>query len=160
MIIRPITLKRAKEFVGTTHRHNKPPTGHKLSLGLMKGEQLVGVGVLSRPIARALDTGLNAEITRTCTDGTPNANSQIYGALLKCAKAMGYHKVYTYTQAGESGSSLRAVGFIREADLAPRKNWADSSKGSINRDATYKTGGVARVRWVIIYPTNAPRNEL
>jgi hypothetical protein len=140
--IRPVTLRVAQAFVTDLHRHNKAPRGHKLSLGLFDGDRLVGVGVLSRPIARLLDTGINAEITRTCTHGTRNANSQIYGALLRVSKAMGYYKVYTYTQEGECGSSLRAVGFVREAELPPRSNWADSSKKlKAVRDPRYLSGG-------------------
>lgn len=157
MKVRPITLRVAKEFVDAHHRHNKSPRGHKLSLGLYDAAQLVGVGVLSRPIARGLDTGLNAEIIRTCTTGARNANSQLYGALLKCGKAMGYHKVYTYTQEGESGASLRAVGFVVDAQLKPRPSWSESSvKGKALRDAAYQTGGVARTRWVVVFAGNAP----
>jgi len=167
MHIRPITLRAAAAFVTEEHRHNKAPRGHKVSVGLFNDEPvevigrgvmftMVGVGVLSRPVSRVLDTGLNAEITRTCTDGTRNANSQIYGSLLRVAKAMGYHKVYTYTQAGESGSSLRAVGFVVDADLKPRKNWAESSvKLKGKRDSRYETGGVARTRWVVTFEGNA-----
>ena len=158
MRVRPITLRAAKVFVDEHHRHNKAPRGHKLSVQVVDDAgATIGVGTLSRPVARALDTGLNAEITRNCTLGQANACSMLYGALLRTAKAMGYHKVYTYTQADESGSSLRAVGFIREAELPPRGNWAQSSlKLRHKRDAGYATGGTARVRWVVTFEGNAP----
>jgi len=79
-----------------------------------------------------------------------NANSMLYGAIWKAAKAMGYLRCITYTQADETGSSLRAVGWTRVKDLAARKSWADSSKGDMAkmRDAV-GNGGVDRVLWDI-----------
>jgi hypothetical protein len=157
MKVRPITLRQAQAFVDAHHRHNKAPRGHKLSVQVVDDEgATIGVATLSRPIARSLDTGLNAEITRNCTLGQANACSMLYGALLRTAKAMGYHRVYTYTQADESGSSLRAVGFVLDAELPPRGNWAQSSLALRHkRDATATTGGVARRRWVVTFAGNA-----
>lgn len=149
LIIVPITLKKAKEFIAKYHRHNKPPVGHKFSIGLNKNNQLVGVAVAGRPSARHLDDGLTLEITRTCTDGTKNANSKLYGAIWKCAKAMGYKKCITYTQQDESGASLAAVGWLRDAELNARKSWKESSgKSKVNR-CPIGTGGVPRIRWKI-----------
>ena len=101
-----------------------------------------------RPIARYFDDGLTLEVNRTCTDGTPNANSMIYGALWRAGKAMGYQRMITYTQADESGSSLRAAGFVRVRDLPPRAGWAESTGAAQNiaRDPI-GNGGVARVLW-------------
>lgn len=151
----PVTLKQSCAFVAMLHRHNKPPRGHKFSIGLKAdepvpglGDMLVGVAMVGRPVARALDNGVNAEVTRTCTDGTRNANSMLYGAAARACKAMGYEKLYTYTQAGESGASLRAAGFVRDADLPARGSWADHSvnlKGLRDKEGN---GGVDRVRWV------------
>ena len=47
----PTTLKAAKAFVAKLHRHNKPPTGHKFSIGLESDGVLCGVAVAGRPIA-------------------------------------------------------------------------------------------------------------
>ncbi len=150
MEIVPITLKAAKQFVKDLHRHHKPPTGHKFSIGLMSGNTLVGVAMVGRPIARHFDDGRTAEVNRSCTDGTPNANSMLYGAAWRCARAMGYRRLITYTQAEESGASLRAAGWVRVKDLRPRGNWAESSgpKSKVKRDKT-GNGGVARVLWEI-----------
>jgi hypothetical protein len=143
----PITLAAAKQFVTCHHRHNKAPTGHKFSVGLLFNGGLVGVGVAGRPVSRHLDDGLTIEVSRTCTMGDRNANSKIYGAVLRCAKAMGYKRAITYTQQDESGASLRAVGFTSVSNLPPRKNWANSSvKGASKRDATLEEN-VARIRW-------------
>lgn len=147
----PITFAVAKEFVKRLHRHNKPPIGHKFSIGCNNElDVLIGVLMAGRPIARHFDDGLTIEVNRTCTDGTKNSNSILYGAAWKIAKAMGYKRCITYTQADESEASLRAVGWCRVKDLAPRKSWAESSgaKHKETRDPI-GNGGVARVLWEI-----------
>ena len=120
MDIRPVSLKTAQEYVRKHHRHNKPPVGHKFSIGLFDGERMVGIATAGRPVARALDDGLTLEVTRTCTDGTRNANSMLYGAIVRAATALGYLKCVTYTQGTESGASLRGAGWTAVAEIAPR----------------------------------------
>ena len=142
--IRPVTLKLAQEFVKAHHRHNRPPIGHKFSVGLYDDQlRLVGVGVASRPVARMLDDGLTLEVTRTCTDGTRNANSMLYGAIVRVASAMGYEKCVTYTQHGETGASLRGAGWTPVQELAPRAGWTAPSRPRED----IGSGGVARIRW-------------
>jgi len=125
MQVRPITFRVACEFVRLLHRHNKKPQGHKFSIGA-EGDngQLVGVAMVGRPVARAFDDGATAEVIRTCTNGYPNCNSLLYGACLRACKAMGYRRVITYTQASETGASLRAAGFVKVKELAARGSWA------------------------------------
>jgi|SRR6187455_589391 len=149
MEIVPITFRRACAFVTEIHRHNKAPRGHKFSIGLQSDGVLVGVVMVGRPIARALDDGRTAEVNRTCTDGTPNANSMLYGAAWRACKAMGYRRCVTYTQADESGASLRAAGWVKVADLPARGSWAESSvvlKGLRDQEGN---GWQARQRWEI-----------
>jgi hypothetical protein len=155
MRIRPITFAQAREFVVQHHRHNKPPVGHKFSVGLVTtsplgAELLIGVATCGRPVARAFDDGLTLEINRTCTTGEPNANSMLYGACRQIAKAMGYTRVITYTQHDESGASLRAAGFILVKELAARASWAESSGPAwkASRDKV-GTGGVVRILWEV-----------
>ena len=148
--IRPITLKASCEFIKQHHRHNKPPTGHKFSIAVHNDNgDLVGVATAGRPIARHFDDGLTLEVNRTCTDGTMNANSMLYGAVWKAARAMGYLRCITYTQHDESGSSLRAVGWVRVKDLSPRKSWAESSVAMKDKRDPEGNGGVARTLWEI-----------
>lgn len=147
--IRPVTFADAKRFVSDHHRHNKPPVGHKFSIGVEQDGQLCGVAMAGRPVARALDDGKTLEVNRTCTDGTPNANSMLYGAVWRAAKAMGYERCVTYTQADETGASLRAAGWVRAKDLPPRKSWAESSVKLRDAKDPVGNGGVARVRWEI-----------
>ena len=41
----PIELKEANRFIAQFHRHNKPVVGAKFQIGLMKEEELIGVGI-------------------------------------------------------------------------------------------------------------------
>lgn len=143
MNLRPVSLKTAQEFVRQHHRHNKPPVGHKFSVGLFDGERLLGVAVAGRPVARMLDDGLTLEVTRTCTDGTRNANSMLYGAIVRAATALGYAKCVTYTQHGESGASLRGAGWVVAAQLPARAGWDAPSR----RRQDIGSGDVPRIRW-------------
>jgi hypothetical protein len=145
----PVTLRKACAFVLAHHRHNAPPRGHKFSIGIEHDGELVGVAVAGRPVARAFDDGFTLEVNRTCTDGTRNANSMLYGAIWRAAKAMGYVKLITYTQADECGASLKAAGWRRVKELPARGSWAESSvKLKALRDAQ-GNGGIPRVRWEI-----------
>ena len=141
--IRPTTLAFAKAFVAQYHRHNKPPVGHKFSVGIYDGETCVGVAVASRPVARMLDDGWTLEVTRTCTDGTKNANSMLYGAIARAAQAMGYRRCVTYTQHGESGASLRGAGWQPVATIPPRAGWDCPSR----KREDIGTAFVERTRW-------------
>jgi hypothetical protein len=152
VVIVPVTLREAQEFIAARHRHSKPPHGWKFGVGLISDELswlLVGVATAGRPVARALDDGLTLEVNRTCTDGSRNANSMLYGAVWRAAKALGYRRCVTYTQHDESGASLRAVGWLKAADLPARGSWAESSVKLRGIRDTEGAGGVARQRWEI-----------
>lgn len=149
MNIKPVTFRQACAFVALLHRHNKPPRGHKFSIGAYEGESLVGVAMVGRPVARAFDDGLTCEVNRTCTDGTPNANSMLYGAARRAAFGMGYRRIITYTQADECGASLRASGFVRVKELPARGSWAESSTALKALRDPIGSGGVDRVLWEI-----------
>jgi hypothetical protein len=150
LTIIPLTFRAGAEFVGRYHRHNKPPRGCKFVLGVCDDDGVLrGVAMVGRPVSRHFDDGLTAEVNRTATDGTPNANSALYGAAWRVAGAMGYRRMVTYTQHDETGASLRAVGAVRVREIPPRKGWAESSVAlKAIRDAE-GTGGVARVLWRI-----------
>ena len=149
MEIVPITLRQASAFVAAHHRHNKPPRGWKFGVGLRVGEELVGVATAGRPVARHFDDGATLEVNRTCTNGAKNANSMLYGAVWRAARAMGYRRCITYTQANESGASLRAAGFVRVKELPARKGWAASSVALKDKRDPLGNGGVSRVLWEI-----------
>ena len=117
-----IRLADANAFVAAHHRHHRPVTGHKFSLGCEQDGRLVGVAIVGRPVSRYLDDGKTLEVNRLCTTGEKNACSFLYGAAARAAKALGYRKIITYTLASEPGASLRAAGW-RCAGLAGGLRW-------------------------------------
>lgn len=131
-------LATANYHVLLWHRHSKPTVGHKYSLAAYKDNVLVGVAIIGRPVARALDDGMTLEVLRVATDGTRNACSALY-AEAKRRAAVAKCNLITYTQAHESGASLRAVNALPLA--LPRKNdaWARREGAEQSR--------VAAIRW-------------
>lgn len=125
----PVSFATACAFVTEHHRHHRKPVGHKFSLGVANDGLLVGVAIVGRPVSRVLAAeGNTLEVTRTATDGTPNANSMLYGAAWRATKALGYSRLITYTQEGESGSSLKAAGFVVLGERPPRRGWDTPSR--------------------------------
>ena len=64
MEIRPITFKKASEYINQHHRHHRATVGCKFCIGLYDGELLIGCAVCGRPVSRYLDDGLTCEINR------------------------------------------------------------------------------------------------
>jgi hypothetical protein len=140
----PLTLADASAVVDHLHRHHKKPQGHKFSLGVLdETGARRGAAIVGRPVARLLDDGFTVEVTRVATDGTPNACSALYGAAWRTASAAGYRRIITYTQDGESGASLRAVGWRLVAELDARRGWDTPSRRREGRGAD----GIARQLW-------------
>lgn len=121
-----IDLAEAKEFIRAHHRHNPEVTGWKIGVGLSNGN-LRGVAVLSRPTSPKVQAAepRTCEIVRVCTLGDRNANSRLYGAACRAAKALGYLSAITYTRPDESGASLLATGFSCEGlyGSRPGQEW-------------------------------------
>lgn len=148
LTIVPVSFRQAAAFVLAHHRHHKPARGGKFAIGVCDEDgELRGVLTAGRPVARAYDDGLTVEVNRSATDGCPNANSALYGAAWRVAAAMGYRRLITYTQAGESGSSMRAVGAVKVRDIPPRKGWAESSVALRAIRDPEGAGGVGRSLW-------------
>lgn len=120
-----MTITEARRFVAEHHRHNGPPVGGLFAGGLEPddGGELLGVAVAGRPPGRGFDDGRTLEVTRTCTLGDDNANSMLYGAICRAGKALGWWSAITYTLPEESGASLRAAGFVLEAEIPAREAW-------------------------------------
>lgn len=131
MIVVPITFKEAAEFIRQHHRHHEPSLSAKFCLAVAKDQAVVGVAMVGRPVARPLNDGWTVEVTRTCTDGAKNANSMLYGAAWRAARALGYRRMVTYNQEGESGASLRAVGFRIVAEVKGR-SWDCPSRPRVD----------------------------
>ena len=65
--------------------------GHKYSIGASDGENLVGVAIVGRPVARKLDDGFTAEVLRVCVkdDSPKNTCSFLYGRSWRIWQQMG-----------------------------------------------------------------------
>jgi len=132
LLLCPVTLDEANAFVARWHRHHRPVAGMKFCVGVAdEGGNICGVAIVGRPISRMLDDGWTLEIYRTCTDGTANANSCLYGAARRAAWALGYKKLITYTLPEESGTSLRGAGFklVGQAGGGP---WSRESRPRVD----------------------------
>jgi len=150
MRLRPVTLTEARRFVAEHHRHNQPPQGWLFGVGLANGtDELQGVAIAGRPLARMLQDGQTVEITRVCTIGTKNANSMMYGAVCRAAAALGYSKAITYTLQSESGASLKASGFVPVQAIKGDRHWG--REGRLRHDITLWGERILpledRIRW-------------
>ncbi len=149
--LRPTTISEAKAIVGRWHRHNGVPQGGLFAVACEDGSGVIrGVAIVGRPAARVLDDGRTCEVTRLCTDGAVNACSLLYGACYRAAKALGYSRIYTYTLAEESGASLRATGWVRDADLPARPSWSCPARPRAQMDlfGEPRRPPGPKVRWV------------
>lgn len=123
----PCTLREARAFVAKHHRHSGPPRGHRASVSLERDGERLGVAILGRPVARALQSPRTAEILRVCVieesmlengHAFPGC-SMLYGACRKLWRAWGGNRLVTYALESESGASLRAAGFVRVVRVDP-----------------------------------------
>lgn len=142
----PVTRAEARAFIRLHHRHNpRPPAAEVLRAGLADHRGTVAVALAGRPLARAYCDGRTLEVTRVAVSPDVfNGCSQLYGALWRAAKALGYRRLVTYTRQDEGGASLRAAGWTLDAELPAREHGWDNRAGRAAPGAP-----VARLRWVI-----------
>ena len=131
----PLTIKNAKVLVTKWHRHHKTPTGGLFAVGCGDGLDYCGVAIIGRPVARRLQDGWTAEVTRLATDGTKNSCSMLYGAAWRAARALGYLRLYTYTLVSEPGTSLRAAGYKLVGHVKGR-SWSVPSRPRTDKHPT------------------------
>jgi hypothetical protein len=137
----PINISDAKEFVARVHRTHRAPVSGLFAIAVGEGDKVLAVAIIGRPVARALDDGWTAEVTRVASDGAKNACSMLYGAAWRAARAMGYRRLVTYTLASENGASLRASGYTNIAETAGG-SWNTPSRPRVDRHPTQ-----AKFRW-------------
>lgn len=112
LTIVPITIRDAKLFVARHHRHHRAPQGGLFAVGLGLGDEVVGCAIVGRPVARFLDDGWTAEVTRLCVlDRIPNGCSMLYATAWRACRALGYRRLITYILDTEPGTSLKAAGW-------------------------------------------------
>jgi hypothetical protein len=143
-VIVPVSRDEARAFIRRVHRHKpKPPAAEVLRSGLAYRGQLVAVALAGMPCKELMD-GRTLEITRVAVDGVVESGcSRMYGSLRRAASALGWSRIYTYTRADEPGTSVRAAGFRRDADLPARNR-----VGWENRPGREAEEPTDRVRWV------------
>lgn len=129
MRVIPLELKQANEFIEKHHRHHKKVQGHRFSIGVIdEAGELHGCAVVGRPTS-GLDPSRLLEITRLCSDGTPNVCSMLYSAAARAGKALGYERIQTYIFMTENGASLKASGWVYERAAHPSGRHRKRSDG-------------------------------
>tara|TARA_R100000234_G_scaffold1165_2_gene1016 strand:+ start:4106 stop:4648 length:543 start_codon:yes stop_codon:yes gene_type:complete len=128
-----LKLNTAKWFTDAFHRHSKPLKRHKFSIGAVKNtEPGIILGIVTVDICSShawSQRSDHIEIRRLVIrdDGydTKNVASYLLGKAITACFAMGYKSIITYTQPGESGSSLMALGF--QAQKFKAKKYTDKT---------------------------------
>jgi hypothetical protein len=121
LVVVPLNRDDANAYVERHHRHAAPVVGHRFAIGAARRDQLVGVAIIGRPTARALQDGWTVEVVRLCTTGERNVCSFLYRAAWRAARAQGFRRLVTYTLRSESGASLRGAGLKVVGELQPRE---------------------------------------
>jgi hypothetical protein len=138
-----LELKQANDLVSKLHRHHKRTQGHRFSIGVIdETNQLRGAAICGRPVARKVNQYTVLEVTRLVTDGCPNACSMLYSAAARAAKELGFAKIQTYILESESGTSLKATGWVNEGAAGGGNGW-QSREGRRDDQPT-----VMKQRWV------------
>jgi hypothetical protein len=151
LVVVPMSLREANEFVESYHRHNGRTSrdGGKFAIGASTGDELVGVAIVGRPLAAALQDGWTAEVLRTCTleDAPKGSNSFLYARCWRVWREMGGRRLITYTLASESGASLRGAGWTVISESQAHNGWNRPNIGRLRRwQPIY---GQLKFRWEI-----------
>jgi hypothetical protein len=146
LVLVPATLRSANAYIAEHHRHHRPARGCISVVAVAEGDRRCGVAVVGRPLARMLQDGFTAEVTRCCTDGTSNACSMLYRAAWRSVRALGYRRLVTYTLPGEGGASLRATGFKLIGEAGGGR-WHRPRSGRIRAD---QHPTERKLRWEIL----------
>ena len=139
----PITLKAANAFVAEHHRHHKPARGCRFCVAVADADadQIVGVAIVGRPVARRLDDGWTAEVVRVATNGHRNACSKLYGAAWRACRALGFRRLVTYPLPEEGGASLRGAGWTCLGE-AGGGSWSRKARPRVDQHPTQ-----VKLRW-------------
>lgn len=140
----PVTLREANALVASLHRHHKTVRGCCFCIAARDPDgELVGVAIVGRPVARMLQDGVTAEVTRVATNGHRNACSFLLGRAWRAARAIGYRRMVTYTLPQEGGASLRGAGW---AEVGPAGGGSWSRKDRPRED---KHPTAVKTRWEV-----------
>jgi hypothetical protein len=153
----PCSIQDAREFVHQFYRHHGPPVSGLFALACARkisnattddafplpDSAICGVAIVGHPVARMLQDGWTAEVSRLATDGTQNACSMLYAACWRAARALGYRRLVTYTLASEPGTSLIAAGW-REVGRVTARSWDCPIRPRVDRHPLQE-----KIRWEV-----------
>ena len=148
----PTNIGEARAFVTRHHRHHVAPVGGLFAIGAAMPPEafcqccggIVGVVIVGRPVARMLDDDWTCEVTRlACFPEARMVPSFLYRSAWRAARAMGYHRLVTYTLASEPGSSLLGAGFKVVAEVTGR-SWTTPSRPRVDKHPTQD-----KLRWEV-----------
>ena len=144
-----MTLREANDFVEQFHRHSRRTSrdGGRFAIGASDGDQLWGVAIVGRPLARMLNDGVTAEVLRVCVkpEAPKNVCSFLYGRCWRIWQQMGGRRLVTYTLQTESGASLKGAGWKIVGDLKPRSGWSSHGR----EREWHPIYGQAKFRWEV-----------
>ena len=142
LVLVPCSVQDAKAFVTQYHRHHRAPVSGLFAIAVALDDSVVGVAIVGRPVARALQDGWTAEVTRVAVlEGVNNACSMLYAACWRGARALGYRRLVSYTLETEPGTSLRAAGWKMVGEVRGR-SWHCPSRPRVDRHPTQN-----KIRW-------------
>jgi hypothetical protein len=159
IVLIPVSLDTAKRVVREWHSHHDPMVGHMWSTGavlLLEPQMpLVGVSVVSRPIAPANQDGFTLEVTRLCCRGKQhggpdkNVASRLLGGATSAAENRGMRLMLSYTRIDEDGTCYRAAGWVPRAEIVKARDWNSGNKRTRWLPGFYEptTEKIDRIRW-------------
>ena len=119
----PLTKATANVFVAERHRHHPPVLQARFCVGAARAGVLVGVVIVENPKNCQLANGDRCEVSRLCTDGSPQVCSFLYSRAARIAREMGYAEIITYILDREPGTSLTAAGWTRDLGTYGGQTW-------------------------------------
>ena len=108
------------------------------------GDELIGLIILSHPVARHEDQKSTLEIRRLAfAPGAPkNSPSRLIGFAKRKAKGMGYKRLISYASTGQDheGKIYLATGFRQLEKRSPNANWMNwKRKDRLDRKRKWDT---------------------
>lgn len=152
IFVKPITIKRANEFIEKNHRHHRPTarnTGRWALAAYDLNNKMVGAVIAGNPVSATYMDGVTIELTRLCVhESAPKGTcSFLISRCCSIWKMMGGEKIITYTLASETGASLRGAGWTLAATVKPHKRWLNKTKSDGIARADLHVYTVSKYRW-------------
>lgn len=147
----PVSLAQAKQTVHEWHSHHDPMVGHMWSTGAIDmRDTLVGVVVVGRPVAQALQDGFTLEVTRLCCrGGDKHVASKLLGAAAAAAENRGIRLLVSYTRIDEDGTCYKAAGWVPSPDIVKGRDHTSGNRRTRWLPGFYEptTEKIDRIRW-------------